>query len=869
MKTESTLIYLKDYAPHPFKILHSEILFELDHDATTVTAVHSVEGRASAQSDLQLDSEDLEILSISIDGEKVADSKVVIEDRKLTISDVPRKFTLEIINRICPRENTQLSGLYSSAEMLCTQCEAEGFRRITPAIDRPDNLATYTVTLSAPTSKFPVLLCNGNLMESRQLDDKNIAVWHDPFPKPTYLFALVAGELSELRSTFVTKSMREIDLRFYARDRDVEKCEYAMAALKRSMTWDEKVYGREYDLDRFNVVAVSDFNMGAMENKGLNIFNTKYVLADTNTATDVDFLNVESVVAHEYFHNWSGNRVTCRDWFQLSLKEGFTVFRDQEFSADMGSRGVQRIGDVNVLRNHQFPEDAGPMAHAVRPESYKEINNFYTVTIYEKGAEVVRMLRTLVGEAGFRRGTDLYFHRHDGEAVTTDDFVQAIADANDQDLTQFKNWYSQAGTPEVTALGAYDAENQSFSLTMTQSCADTPGQTEKPPFVIPVSTALFSSCGEKLYSDGESEHLLVLKERSQLFQFKNVKEPPIPSLLRSFSSPIKLDIEMSSEQLSVLFAHDDDPFNRWQAGQRLFELCILSNIDKLKTGKQCQFPTELTKSFAAGLTDRNVDNAFKAKLLALPGEAWLAELSKPIDPSLIAAARNALKQELAKQYQSTLLEIYKDLQRQNSNSIDGDVIATRSLRDLCLSYLSSVDDNVSHRIANHQLSEACCMTDRVSAFTALVNSTASSRNQVIEQFYQDWKHEELVVDKWFRIQAMSQRENTFDAVKELSTHAAFDHTNPNKIYSLILAFTQGNPAQFHRADAQGYAFLKQWVLKLDSINPQVAARLVSGLAQWKDYVEPYQSEMHRTLESLLASGPLSDGVSEILERSLK
>lgn len=873
MRTEPTVIHLKDYQPHPFQIQHSELHFELIDSATVVTARHQVNARGPQLPALELDSEEMRIEWIQIDGVTLSKDRWRHTGDRLVIDDVPDSFELGIRNYIDPSANTRLSGLYRSGGMFCTQCEAEGFRRITPSIDRPDNLATYRVTLSADRETCPVLLCNGNREQSINANPEDAGrhsvTWYDPFPKPTYLFALVAGSLSELKSTFTTRSGRTVGLHFFARDRDIEKCEYAMDALKRSMRWDEDVYGREYDLDLFNVVAVSDFNMGAMENKSLNIFNTKYVLADADTATDLDFFNVERVIAHEYFHNWSGNRITCRDWFQLSLKEGFTVFRDQQFSADMGSSGVQRIGDVNVLRNHQFAEDAGPMAHPVRPTAYSEINNFYTVTIYEKGAEIVRMLHTLTGVDGFRKGTDLYFDRHDGQAVTTDDFVAAIGDANELDLEQFKNWYRQAGTPVVEITTHYDADTRSLTIDCVQSCPDTPGQTDKDPFVIPLSIALFSPQGEKLYPKGSLPgEILNLSQSRQQFVIEDIAEQPVLSALRQFSAPVKIQSAIEEEALLVMFRHDDDPFNRWEAGQKLFEAELLTNIARLKAERPCRWSAPLTEAIGALITDPGDDLAYAAKLLSLPGESWLGQLSKPIAPGQIAEARCGLKQHIAGRHLVPLTALYESLQSRNTGEINPRQAATRLLRDVCLDYLGSLDIRTSHLLAIAQLEKAQNMTDRMSALTVMASSSSDQRQHQLDAFYNQWQHEELVMDKWFRVQATASRPDALGDVIKLTTHSDFDSGNPNKVYALIMGFSHGNPAGFNREDGAGYDFLADWTLKLDQINPQIAARLVSGFNAWRDMVPELAAAMQARLQRISGAESLSTDVREIVSRAL-
>ena len=874
MKNENGEIFLKDYQPHPFKISHTELKFDLGFTDTVIEAVHAVERNTDYQSvdveALSLHHENLEIIAICINGVTLTQDQYSIEEGFLSIHHPPEKFTLEIKNRINPSTNTQLSGLYQSGSMLCTQCEAEGFRRITPSIDRPDNLATYQVELNAADSDFPILLCNGNLIDDYVVNGRRTAIWKDPFPKPTYLFAVVAGNLSVMKDHFVTMSGRKIDLHFYAYDNELEFCEYAMGALQRSMEWDEKEYGREYDLDLYNVVAVSDFNMGAMENKSLNVFNTKYVLAHPDIATDKDYQNVERVIGHEYFHNWSGNRVTCRDWFQLSLKEGFTVFRDQEFGADLGSRGVCRIDDVDVLRNRQFPEDAGPMAHPIRPASYKEINNFYTVTIYEKGAEVVRMLQTLVGKENFRKGTDLYFQRHDGCAVTTDDFVDAIGEASAMDLSQFKNWYSQAGTPTVSISTTYDSVRENYTLSCKQHCDPTPGQPNKKPHVIPILTSLMDQNGNSIQLDGgDTEKLLVLDQPKQSFTFENLSSPPIPSIFRGFSSPVIITTDLNTGDLRKIFQHDTDPFNRWEAGQQLFKETIIQNIERLEKDEKCQFDADLIEIFGFILDNPTDDLGFNAKLLTLPGESWLGQFSKPLNPELVFQARQQLKRFIAEEYWDKLINAYQDLQERNNTGIDGDTIALRSMRDGYLSYLGATHNQQANDIAVMQLENATNLTDRISALELLINSTDFRRDDLLENFYQRWQHQDLVIDKWFRLQATSDHDDILLHMNQLCQHSAFSHTNPNRVYSLIGGFCHSNARGFNQPDGQGYQFASNWIEKLDKVNPQVCARIASAFNGWRDLIPSLGDQSVVQLKRINNLDNLSKDVSEIIEKSLQ
>ena len=873
MNRQDTKIYLKDYCPHPYRIRATRMELDLDPRQTRIRTVHNVERRADVTGPLVLDCEDIDVESVRIDSRKPGETEVSREGNKLIIAGLPVVCRVEIVNTLDPSANTQLSGLYHSGSMLCTQCEAEGFRRITPSIDRPDNLAIYRVTLRGPRSLYPVLLCNGNLVRQEVVDGVHETEWHDPFPKPTYLFAIVVGSLSCLKDRFRTRGGRDVALHFYSADRDIDKCHFAMGALKRAMRWDEEIYDREYDLDLYNVVAVDDFNMGAMENKSLNIFNTKYVLANPDVATDTAFHNVERVIAHEYFHNWSGNRVTCRDWFQLSLKEGFTVFREQCFSADMSSQGVARIDNVNALRNRQFPEDAGPLAHPVRPESYQEINNFYTATVYEKGAEVIRMLRVLMGEDAYRRGTNLYFDRHDGEAVTTDDFVAAMEDAAqgevDIDFTAFKRWYSQAGTPEVFAEGDYDGSTGLYTLTLRQHCPATPGQADKLPFVMPIATSLMDGDGSLLpLADGSHERVLVLSDPEQQFVFEDVPRKPTPSLLRGFSAPVKLDAGLDSSDLGLIVRHDNDPFNRWEAGQRLFEQAILENLKRLRSGKACRFDDGIIDLAGELLLSPGDDLMLAARLLTLPGEAWLGELSKPIDPQRIAESQLALMQCIATKHQDLLLKRYQSLQEANDGSMGATQSGIRALRDACLTLLASADTELDHELARAQLARARNLTDRDSALKAIADSGMYDRQRLLGEFYRTWQHEALVVNRWLQIQAGARQATVLEQVKELTSHPVFDHRNPNKVYALLLAFAHLNPVGFHRADGAGYDFIADWVQKLDPINSQVAARVAASLTSWRDMLPELGAKMKQALERIAGTEPLSSDVSELVDNAL-
>ncbi len=863
-------IWRSAYRKPDYLITCSRLDIRLDFRDCRVEAVHRVSRSSPDAVDLKLDCELIDIDSVCLDGRMLDRGQYEVSDRHLTVFNVPERFELKIRNTLDPSGNTALMGLYKSGDMLCTQCEAEGYRRITPAIDRPDNLARYRVRLSADKTRFPVLLCNGNLVDQGDLEGgRHFAVWDDPFLKPTYLFAIVAGRLNCLEDHFLTMGGRNVTLRFFARGYDIDKCAHAMQSLKKAMRWDEQVYGRTYDLDLFNVVAVDDFNMGAMENKSLNIFNTKYVLADMRMATDSDFQNVESVVGHEYFHNWSGNRVTCRDWFQLSLKEGFTVFRDQEFSADMGSRAAKRIEDVRVLRSHQFREDAGPMAHPVRPESYQTINNFYTATVYEKGAEVVRMIHTLLGAELFRKGTDHYFETWDGQAVTVEQFIASMEQVSERDLTQFGNWYDQAGTPVVSAKSRYHSDNRTFELVLSQRCPDTPGQSAKEPFVIPVRTALFSESGEKLdLGRGERERVLCLDKSEQTYRFSNIQSRPVPSLLRGFSAPVELEANLSGQQLKTLLEHDDDPFNRWDSGQRLYLHDLLANLERCQNSKDLKFNPELNELFDAALANYNPDPTFTALLLSLPTIAYLSEQVCPIDPQSIQNVHREMKVFLAARSEAALNRVYHECQSLNNGNPLAHEIRARDLRDQCLDYLITLDSGQAHALCIEQLDNAKCMTDSAQAMTLICRSTCPEKEQILDDFYERWKDEPLVVDNWLRAQAAVPDPGTLERVRMLTRHEGFDYMNPNKVYSLLLGFTHGNPACFHAQDGSGYEFLLEWVEILDPVNPQVCARLASALSNWGKYKPALKEKMHETLNRILNVNGLSTDVREIVTRSL-
>jgi len=867
---------LADYIPPPFLIDTVDVDIDFRSGEAIVTTQLALRRNPAAHTPnapLVLDGEELELLRISLDGAELPPARYKLSPTQLTLADAPDTFRLETQSRIHPDTNTRLSGLYRSANGYFTQCEAQGFRRITWFQDRPDVMARYTVTLHADKAALPQLLANGNPVGSGdEAGGRHWAKWQDPFPKPCYLFAVVAAKLDVLSDSYRTLSGREVKLAIYVEHGKLDQCDYAMSALKKAMHWDEQRFGLECDLDIYMIVAVGDFNMGAMENKGLNIFNTKYVLARPDVATDVDYENIDRVVAHEYFHNWTGNRVTCRDWFQLSLKEGLTVFRDQEFGADVHNRSVARIREVRGLRAGQFPEDNGPMAHPVRPASYIEINNFYTATVYQKGAEVVRMIQTLIGKPAFRRGMDLYFERHDGQAVTCDDFVAAMADASGVDLKQFMRWYDQAGLPRIRASGSYDAAKQRYTLRLSQSCAATPGQPEKQPYHIPVTVGLVGPNGEELplhlgNDAATTERVLSLQTASHEFVFENVAVPPVPSLLRDFSAPVVLEFDYSEAELAHLLAHDSDPFNRCEAGQRLASQQVIAATAAISAGKTPSWSADFVKAAARVLAQSATDPAFAAEALTLPGEATLAEQLEVVDPDALHAARNGLRRHLAEQLGTAFRACYESLAPKGIYKPDSQDAARRALRNLCLGYLSETDSAETRALAKKQFDTADNMTDQFAALSVLAQSEGEERVQAMVAFYERWKDEALVIDKWLQVQATSRRPETMTEVARLVGHAAFDLRNPNKVYALLRAFGS-NHVRFHAADGSGYRFLAEQTRKLDGINPQVAARLARCFDRWRRFDATRQAHARAALEMLRNHKGLSRDVFEIVERSL-
>ncbi len=871
--------YLKDYQPPAYLVDGLELRIELHPSKTRVHAVLQMRCNPACPGTaepLRLDGRALTLVEIALDDQILDPAQYRLDEEGLTIDGLPESFRLATTVLIDPDDNQALEGLYRSSGIYCTQCEAQGFRKITFYPDRPDVMARFRVTLSADRETCPVLLANGNCVASGDLaDGRHYATFEDPFPKPSYLFALVAGDLVAVEDHFTTASGRKVALQIFVEERNRYKCDHAMQSLKQSMRWDEQVYGLEYDLDEYKILAVDDFNMGAMENKGLNIFNSKYVLARPETATDADFQAIEGVIGHEYFHNWTGNRVTCRDWFQLSLKEGLTVFRDQEFSSDMGSQPVKRINEVRLLRTAQFPEDAGPMAHPVRPDSYVEINNFYTATVYNKGAEVIRMYQTLLGRDAFIRGVRLYLERFDGQAVTTDDFLATMAEIGGIDLTQFGLWYSQAGTPVLEVSGIYDAEAQTYLLSVRQECPATPGQTDKEPFLIPLTIGLPGPDGTdqpvRLASEqGSPAETLVLqvRERQQTFLIEGVAQPPVPSLLRDFSAPVRLQFDYSDADLAFLFANDSDAFNRWEAGQRLASRCLLSMIADLQVGREPVRPQLFLEAFRQALADRAADPALLSLALTLPGEGELAEAMVVADPGAVHAARQTLRLMLASELETELYAVMQLMEDKALYSLSPEAIGRRSLKNLCLAYLSLLRTEGIAGYGFRQFTAADNMTDRLAALTCLVHGKLDRWEESLAAFYHQYQDDPLVVDKWFTLQATAPGQETLDQVRQLMEHPAFNLKNPNRMRALVSAFAHANPAGFHAEAGAGYRFVADQVIALDAFNPQVAARLVGSLIRWRRYNQARRQLMREQLERISQRDGLSRDVGEIVGKAL-
>jgi len=889
-------IQLHDYLPPAFRISQVHLDVDIgDREVTVRSTLHVARNAEAKRPDapLVLDGEGLELLSAAIDGRTLDEGDYRLDATHLTIPGVADAFTLQTVVRFDPWKNTRLEGLYATASGLVTQCEAQGFRRITFFIDRPDVMARYVVAICAERARFPRLLANGNLLEEGEGvppgwfsapkeggGARHWARWDDPFAKPSYLFALVAADLDLLEEHFATRSGKDALLQIYVERGKLDHAGFAMQALKKCMRWDEERFGLELDLERFMIVAVSDFNAGAMENKGLNIFNTKYILARADTATDADYFAVDKVIAHEYFHNWTGNRVTCRDWFQLSLKEGLTVYRDQEYSQDEYSRPVVRIQEVRDLRNRQFPEDAGPMAHPVRPESYVEVNNFYTATVYDKGAEVVRMYATLLGREGFRRGMDLYFERHDGQAVTCDDFRAAMADANGVDLSQFERWYSQAGTPVLDCTGTYDAAKKTYTLEVAQSCPPTPGQPAKLPFVVPFAVGLVGPDGGDLplrlegggeaaaSGDGTSTAVLQLTQAKQRFTFTRVEAQPVPSLLRRFSAPAHVRFDYSDTQLLHLMAHDSDPFNRWEAGQALATRILLTGVERIRAGQAMEVPDDFLEAVGRTLSDAAKAPAFAAEALQPPSEGYLAECMEVADPDAIHRARITLMRAAAMRYRTRLEAAFRHFSVPGPYSPDAASAGRRALRNTALGYVSLIDDATSRALAFLEFRRAENMTDAMAALGCLANCDGPERERALAMFHDKWKDEALVIDKWFRVQAMSWLPGTLERVKALAASPGFELRNPNRARALLHAFALDNPLHFNAADGSGYRWIAEQVVALDRLNPQVASRLARAFDRWRKYDASRQAHARAALQSIRAAEGLSDNVAEVVDRAL-
>eukprot|EP00850_Spirogloea_muscicola_P018948 SM000179S03420 [mRNA] locus=s179:98728:105272:- [translate_table: standard] len=877
-------IFLRNYKPPSHSFDTVDLTFLLGEDHTIVKSVIRVKPMDQRQG-LRLDGENLKLQSIRINGKELSESEYRQSKRAITILNPPQEsFELEIITQIEPQSNTSLEGLYKSSGNFCTQCEAQGFRKITYFQDRPDVMAKFTTRIEGDKNLYPVLLSNGNLVDQGQMENgKHFALWEDPFKKPCYLFALVAGNLSCLEDTFQTKSGKTVILRIYVNESDLHKCDHAMRSLKASMNWDEEVFGLEYDLDLFNIVAVPDFNMGAMENKSLNIFNSRLVLATPETATDADYSAIEGVIAHEYFHNWTGNRVTCRDWFQLSLKEGLTVFRDQEFSADMNSRAVKRISDVMRLRSSQFSEDAGPMAHPIRPESYIKMDNFYTHTVYEKGAEVVRMYQTLLGKEGFRKGMDLYFQRHDGQAVTCDDFLAAMRDANNADLSFFSRWYSQAGTPSLSVATSYDSKAHTFTLRCKQEVPPTPGQNEKQHMLLPLAVGLVGPDGSDLPlkvlkdghpdstsgQDGKAPTTVVLRveQDQQVFTFEDVVKQPVPSLLRGFSAPVRLETDLTDEQLTFLLAHDSDEFNRWEAGQSLARRLMLALVEQHQHGESISVPASFIQAFRSLVSDPSLDKAFLARAMSLPGESELADYMTVADPDAIHEVHTYVRRQLAGQLRTELLHLVEANRSNEAYEPTHQQKARRGLKNAALGYLTCLNEPETTSLAVAEYQGATNMTDQFAALACLNQNAGDARDAALSQFYEQWKSDNLVMNKWLGLQASASISGNVANVQALLHHPAFNIKEPNKVYSLIGGFC-ACPSNFYAKDGTGFAFLGDMVLELDKLNAQVAARMVSSFTRWRKYDMQRQEAAQAQLQRIISTNGLSENVYEIVSKSL-
>jgi aminopeptidase N len=857
LMSETNYTYLKDYTPCSYAIKHTELLVELYEDQTLVTAsLHCAKNQSESNEPLKLNGDNLKLLAIELDGHAVDDYFYHHDKSGLTVYDLPETFILKTTVEIHPEQNTTLEGLYRTRGIFCTQCEAHGFRKITYYLDRPDVMASFDVTITADRDRYPVLLSNGNLIETGYLNDnRHYAKWHDPYKKPSYLFGLVAGQLAKLSDQYQTRSQRTIQLAIYAMDKDTHKCHYALQFLKQAMQWDEKRFGLECDLDQFMIVAVPDFNSGAMENKGLNIFNTRFVLAGESTVTDYDYETVQAVIGHEYFHNWTGNRVTCRDWFQLSLKEGLTVFREQEFASDFNDPYVNRIHNAKLIQQLQFAEDASPMAHPVRPNAYLEVDNFYSLTVYEKGAEIIRMLHQLVGENGFQKGMRLYFQRHDGQAVTCEDFINAMAESNDRDLSQFKLWYGQSGTPVVTVSDHYDPEQKCYALTFKQHTPPTHDQKQKNNLHIPIQMGLIDEKGHNF-----AQSLIELTESEQTHYFKQVEAKPTPSLLRHFSAPVKLQYDYATEALIHLLKHDNDPYNRWQSSQKLASQFILAD----ETPSYLYFET-----LNHILFNRFLSASIKSELLSIPNERSLANDASVIEVAKIVEKRGDLIAMIAKRSQQKWIAMYKKCDQYRHSNHYQQASAYRRLKALALFYLMHVDDqSFAIHAAYDLLNNSPSITDQLNGLKALTYSRDSaSKTKALNTFYDRWQHEDLLVNKWLQIQSMAPFYETLANVKQLIDHPAYDESNPNKIHALLSGFTQ-NFVAFHQKDGSSYQFIRDSIERIDKFNPQTAAKLVRSLMHWQKFANPYADLMKEQLLSL-SQCQLSNNVNEIVSKSLQ
>lgn len=875
IKNQPAPIYRNDYKEYNYLIDKLHLSFELFDQHTIVTAEAACQRKSSFRDDssLFLFGEELVLLGIYVDGVEVAKENLDLDEKSLVIKAVPENFSLKVVTKIFPEKNKSLEGLYKSSGNYCTQCEAEGFRKITYFPDRPDVLTKFTTRIEADKTAYPQMLSNGNFVESGELENnRHYVLWHDPFPKPSYLFALVAGKLVCITDSFVTRSGKKIDLKIFVEERNQHRCDHAMASIKQAMRWDEATYGLEYDLELFMVVAVDDFNMGAMENKGLNIFNSKYVLSTPETATDQDYLGIQGVIGHEYFHNWTGNRVTCRDWFQLSLKEGLTVFRDQEFSSDLNSRPVKRIEDVKVLRNFQFKEDSSPMAHSVRPDSYIEINNFYTATVYNKGAEVIRMMNTILGPDNFRKGMDLYFARHDGQAVTCDDFVNAMSDASKIDLSHFKNWYSQAGTPQLQVSPEWDQNTGVLKIRVQQTCPDSPGQNDKKPFFIPIKLGLLGTDGQDLMAEKAGGQTVFLTEREQVFTFENIRQKPVLSFLRDFSAPVRVEPFQDATDLATLMKYDHNLYNRWEACNRYATDTILNVIalNQNNSIAEKQLDEGFLDAVSYSLQHNRTDPALLSHTLQLPAETTIAQEMKVVDPDALHLARNTIKQQIAVRNKQLFYDIINENGDFTTYDLTAEGMGKRRLRNVALSYLAAIEpiEQVVIDLCLRYYYDSNNMTDTISALSCLVNIDHPARQEVLSDYYDKWKADPLILDKWFAVQAVSQLPGTLTQVKSLLSDPKFSIENPNKVRSLVGTFASANHFRFHASNGEGYRFLGDRILELDHFNPQIAARLVGPLISWRRYDQNRQKLMQQELTRIVNMKNISGNVFEIASKSL-